>query len=81
MRRRATAAARALAAQANALDRLTGRFSIACPGARRAPALRASPRNERERRETPMTAVATLWLLCLGLFLDLTDEAPTLDDE
>jgi len=28
-----------------------------------------------------MMAVATLWLLCLGLFLDLADNAPTLDDE
>jgi len=27
-----------------------------------------------------MIAVATLWLLCLGLFLDLADRAPTLDD-
>jgi len=25
-----------------------------------------------------MMAVATLWLLCLGLFLDLADDAPTL---
>ena len=31
--------------------------------------------------ETTMIAVATLWLLCLGLFLDLAADAPTLDDE
>jgi len=28
-----------------------------------------------------MMTVATLWLLCLGLFLDLAAAAPTLDDE
>jgi len=28
-----------------------------------------------------MIAVATLWLLCLGLFLDLAASAPTIDDE
>jgi len=28
-----------------------------------------------------MIAVATLWLLCLGLFLDLAADAPTLDDQ
>jgi len=27
-----------------------------------------------------MIAVATLWLLCLGLFLDLAADAPTLED-
>jgi hypothetical protein len=35
MAQQTTAAARALAAQANELDRLTGRFSIARAGARR----------------------------------------------
>jgi len=28
-----------------------------------------------------MMAVATLWLLCFGLFLDLAAGAPTIDDE
>jgi len=28
-----------------------------------------------------MIAIATLWLLSLGLFLDLAAEAPTLDEE
>jgi len=28
-----------------------------------------------------MMAVATVWLLCLGLFLDLADNAPTIEDE
>jgi len=28
-----------------------------------------------------MMAVATLWLLCLGLFLDLAADAPTFDDQ
>jgi len=28
-----------------------------------------------------MMAVATLWLLCLGLFLDFAADAPTLDEE
>ena len=28
-----------------------------------------------------MMAVATFWLLCLGLFLDLAADAPTLDEE
>jgi len=27
-----------------------------------------------------MMTIATLWLLCLGLFLDLAERAPTLDD-
>jgi hypothetical protein len=47
----------------------------------RAGAPRASPPNESERREAKMSAVAALWLLCLGLFLDLAAGAPTLDDE
>jgi hypothetical protein len=42
---------------------------------------RASPRNESERGEAAMTAIATLWLLCLGLFLDFAAAAPTLEDE
>jgi len=42
---------------------------------------RASPRNKDEGGETAMIAVATLWLLCLGLFLDLAADAPTLDDK
>jgi len=28
-----------------------------------------------------MMAVATFWLLCLGLFLHFAADAPTLDDE
>jgi hypothetical protein len=28
-----------------------------------------------------MSAAAALWLLCLGLFLDLAADAPTLDDK
>jgi hypothetical protein len=47
---------------------------------RRARALRASPRNEGEGGQSAMIAVATLWLLCLGLFLDLAADAPTLED-
>jgi hypothetical protein len=39
------------------------------------------PPNETSRGETAMIAVATLWLLCLGLFLDLAADAPTLDDQ
>jgi len=27
-----------------------------------------------------MMATATLWLLCLGLFLDLAAQAPTIDE-
>jgi hypothetical protein len=47
----------------------------------RASAPRASPPSEDKRRETEMTAVAALWLLCLGLFLDLAADAPTIDVE
>ena len=52
MAQQTTAAARALAKQANELDVLTGRFSIARASGRdrRAPAPRASPRNEGEQR-------------------------------
>jgi len=28
-----------------------------------------------------MIVVTTLWLLCLGLFLDFAADAPTLDDQ
>jgi hypothetical protein len=55
--------------------------ALANGATRRAPARCASQQNERGRGETAMMAAATLWLLCLGLFLDLADAAPTLDEE
>jgi hypothetical protein len=55
--------------------------ALANGATRRAPTPRASQQNDRRRGETAMIAAATLWLLCLGLFLDLADEAPTLDEE
>jgi hypothetical protein len=39
------------------------------------------PNEKTPRGEAAMIAVATFWLLCLGLFLDLAADAPTLDDQ
>jgi hypothetical protein len=32
-------------------------------------------------RRRGMTAITAFWLLCLGLFLNLAADAPTLDDD